>query len=62
MVKARVVLGSRSPQEIHTALEKEMEAERWKGLDRVLQAAHDDGAASSIYGQEPAAKTPSFAF
>jgi type IV secretory pathway VirD2 relaxase len=37
-------LGSRSPQEIQTALEKEVKAERWTGLDRVLQAAHDNGA------------------
>lgn len=34
-------LGSRTPQEIRTALEKEVEAERWTGLDRALQAASD---------------------
>jgi type IV secretory pathway VirD2 relaxase len=37
-------LGQRTPQEIRTALEKEVEAERWTGLDRTLQAASDDGA------------------
>jgi type IV secretory pathway VirD2 relaxase len=43
---ARVILelGSRSPQEIQTALEKEVDADRWTGLDRALQAASDDGA------------------
>lgn len=37
-------LGSRNPLEIRNALEKEVDAERWTGLDRVLQAAADDGA------------------
>ncbi len=37
-------LGTRSPLEVKTALEREVEAERWTGLDRVLQAAADDGA------------------
>jgi type IV secretory pathway VirD2 relaxase len=37
-------LGPRSEQEIRFALEKEVEAERWTGLDRVLRCAADDGA------------------
>jgi type IV secretory pathway VirD2 relaxase len=37
-------LGPRSEQEIRFALEKEVEAERWTGLDRVLRGAADDGA------------------
>ena len=37
-------LGPRSEQEIRSALEKEVEAERWTGLDRALRNATDDGA------------------
>ena len=37
-------LGPRTEQEIRFALEKEVEAERWTGLDRVLRGAADDGA------------------
>jgi len=37
-------LGPRSEQEIRFALEKEVEAERWTGLDRILRGAADDGA------------------
>jgi type IV secretory pathway VirD2 relaxase len=37
-------LGPRSEQEIRFTLEKEVEAERWTGLDRVLRGAADDGA------------------
>ena len=37
-------LGPRSEQEIRFALEKEVEAEHWTGLDRVLRGAADDGA------------------
>jgi type IV secretory pathway VirD2 relaxase len=37
-------LGPRTEQEIRAALEKEVEAERWTGLDRVLRSAADDGA------------------
>ena len=36
-------LGPRSEHEIHTALEKEVEAERWTGLDRALRDISDDG-------------------
>jgi type IV secretory pathway VirD2 relaxase len=36
-------LGPRTQQEIRFALEKEVEAERWTGLDRVLRGAADDG-------------------
>jgi len=37
-------LGPRNELEIRTALEAEVEAERWTGLDRALQAAADEGA------------------
>jgi type IV secretory pathway VirD2 relaxase len=37
-------LGPRTEQEIRFALEKEVGAERWTGLDRVLRGAADDGA------------------
>jgi type IV secretory pathway VirD2 relaxase len=37
-------LGPRSEQEIRSALESEVAAERWTGLDRVLRGAADDGA------------------
>jgi type IV secretory pathway VirD2 relaxase len=38
-------LGPRSEREIQSALEKEVEAERWTSLDRVLRDIADDGAA-----------------
>jgi type IV secretory pathway VirD2 relaxase len=37
-------LGPRSEQEIRSALEREVEAERWTSLDRVLRGAADEGA------------------
>ena len=37
-------LGPRSESEVRTALEAEVEAERWNGLDRALRAAADEGA------------------
>jgi type IV secretory pathway VirD2 relaxase len=37
-------LGPRSEQEIRSALEKEVDAERWTGLDRALRNAADEGA------------------
>lgn len=37
-------LGPRSEQEIRFASEKEVEAERWTGLDRALRSVADDGA------------------
>jgi type IV secretory pathway VirD2 relaxase len=37
-------LGPRSEQEIRSALESEVEAERWTSLDRVLRRAADEGA------------------
>jgi type IV secretory pathway VirD2 relaxase len=37
-------LGPRTDQEIRSALEREVEAERWTSLDRVLRGAADDGA------------------
>ena len=39
-----VELGPRSEQEIQSALEREVEAERWTGLDRALRNAADEGA------------------
>ena len=35
-------LGPRSEQEIRTALEKEVDAERWTGLDRALRSIADE--------------------
>jgi len=37
-------LGPRTEQEIHSALNRDVEAERWTGLDRALRLAADDGA------------------
>ena len=37
-------LGPRSEQEIQSALEKEVEAERWTNLDRALRNVADEGA------------------
>src|SRR5712691_2686974 len=37
-------LGPRSEHEIRSALEKEMEADRWTGLDRALRNTADEGA------------------
>ena len=37
-------LGPRSEQEIRSALQREVEADRWTGLDRALRDASDDGA------------------
>jgi len=37
-------LGPRSEREIQSALEKEVEAERWTSLDRALRSIADDGA------------------
>jgi type IV secretory pathway VirD2 relaxase len=37
-------LGPRSEREIQSALEKEVEAERWTGLDRALRSTADEGA------------------
>uniref|UniRef100_Q07JD1 Type VI secretion protein n=1 Tax=Rhodopseudomonas palustris (strain BisA53) TaxID=316055 RepID=Q07JD1_RHOP5 len=37
-------LGPRSEREIRSTLEKEVDAERWTGLDRALQTAADEGA------------------
>ena len=42
-------LGPRTEQEIRSALEKEVEAERWTGLDRALRTSPMTAPASSIY-------------
>jgi type IV secretory pathway VirD2 relaxase len=42
--RVTIELGPRRPLEIRTALEREVDAERWTGLDRALQAAADEGA------------------
>jgi type IV secretory pathway VirD2 relaxase len=41
--RVTVELGPRSEHEIRTALEKEVEAERWTSLDRALRDVSDDG-------------------
>ena len=42
--RATLELGPRSEHEIRSALEKEVEAERWTNLDRALRNAADEGA------------------
>lgn len=51
-------LGPRSEREIRSALEKEIEAERWTSLDRALRVAADEGAGvadlrPSASGEDP---------
>ena len=51
-------LGPRSEREIRSALEKEVEAERWTSLDRALRVAADEGAGvadlrPSASGEDP---------
>jgi type IV secretory pathway VirD2 relaxase len=51
-------LGPRSEQEIRSALEKEVGAECWTGLDRALRNAADDGAGVAdlrpgVQGEDP---------
>ena len=51
-------LGPRSEQEIRSALEREVEAERWTSLDRALRVAADEGAGvadlrPSASGEDP---------
>jgi type IV secretory pathway VirD2 relaxase len=41
--RVNLELGPRSEHEIRSALEKEVEAERWTGLDRALRNAFDEG-------------------
>lgn len=50
--RATLELGPRTEREVHSALEKEVEAERWTGLDRTLRAAVDEG--SGIVDLRPA--------
>jgi type IV secretory pathway VirD2 relaxase len=47
-------LGPRTEHEIRSAIEKEVEAERWTGLDRALRTAADEGA--GIADLRPGAK------
>ncbi|MGZ5871780.1 MAG: relaxase/mobilization nuclease domain-containing protein [Bradyrhizobium sp.] len=42
--RATLELGPRSEREIQSALEKEVEGERWTGLDRALRDIADEGA------------------
>jgi len=44
-------LGQRSEREIQSALEREVEAERWTNLDRALRDAADGAQVSPICGQ-----------
>ena len=41
--RVNLELGPRSEHEVRSALEKEVEAERWTGLDRALRNAFDEG-------------------
>ena len=51
--RATIELGHRSAREIQSALEKEVDAERWTGLDQALRNAADEGA--GIANLRPAA-------
>ncbi len=42
--RVKLELGPRSERDIQSALEREVEAERWTSLDRALRVAADDGA------------------
>src|ERR1700738_988928 len=45
--RVTVELGPRSEQEIRSTLEKEVDADRWTGLDRALRNAGDEGAGAA---------------
>ena len=51
-------LGPRSEHEIRTALEKEVEAERWTSLDRALRDIADDGGGVADLRPEAADEDP----
>lgn len=51
-------LGPRSEQEIRSALEKEVGAERWTGLDLALRNAADEGAGVADLRPGPPAEDP----
>jgi type IV secretory pathway VirD2 relaxase len=51
-------LGPRSEQEIRTALEKEVEAERWTGLDRALRDISDECGGVADLRSGPKAEGP----
>ncbi|MEH2537124.1 type IV secretory pathway VirD2 relaxase [Bradyrhizobium sp. AZCC 1577] len=50
-------LGPRSEREIQSALEREVEAERWTSLDRALRIAADEGAGVADLRPSDQAKT-----
>ena len=54
-------LGPRTEQEIRTALEKEVEAERWTSLDRSLRDISDEGGGVVDLRPAAPAKTPNCA-
>jgi type IV secretory pathway VirD2 relaxase len=51
-------LGPRSELEIRSALEKQVDAERWTGLDRALRSWADDGAGVADLRPDPANEDP----
>jgi type IV secretory pathway VirD2 relaxase len=51
-------LGPRSELEIRSTLEKEVDAERWTGLDRALRSRADDGAGVADLRPDPANEDP----
>jgi type IV secretory pathway VirD2 relaxase len=51
-------LGPRSELEIRSALEKEVDAERWTGLDRALRSRADGGAGVADLRPDPADEDP----
>ena len=50
-------LGPRSERDIQSALEREVEAERWTSLDRALRIAADEGAGVADLRPNASAKT-----
>ena len=55
-------LGPRSEQEIRSALEREVEAERWTSLDRSLREIADDGGGVvDLRARADRTRTPSYA-
>ena len=53
-------LGPRSELEVRSALEKDVEAERWTDLDRALRNAADDGGGIADYAPAPRTKIPNY--
>lgn len=53
-------LGPRTEQQIKSALEREVESERWTGLDRALRAAADEGGGVADLRPDASGDDPEF--